>query len=283
LIIPSLSVSLFGAAIRGDLNVLRRLLLSPDNNINVNAIDKKTGLTAVFFAAQLGHVDVVATLHTLGGARLDIPATIDGRTPAYAAAANGYIQVVKLIADANASINVMQPRKDGRTPLHAAAMGNHVSVINTLIIDYGAKVNVRTNIGGTPLYIASHFGHLKAVVRLFELGGNVNVAKYDGTTPVFVCAQQGHIEVLRKLHDLGGADVDVADSEGYTPLFVAAQHKQIKIATLLVHYGADLTKALSVTREKQHPEAFRILKTLKTLKIRNTTKENKDESEHAEL
>ena len=256
LILSISSTSIFGAAIRNDVTLLRKLLTT-NTNIDINAIDKRTGLTAVYFASQLGHVDVITELH-LHHARLDIP-TQDGRTPGYVAAENGHLQVLELLAKLGGSKVILIPRNDGRSSIHAAAMKGHLSIINTLVLNHGQNVNVQTNIGGTALYVAAHFGHLNTVVQLHSLGADLNMAKKDGTTPVFVCAQQGYIELVKKLQELGAA-MDVPDQDGFTPLFAAAQHEQKDIAQVLVELGADVKKALRDTKEKQHPAAYQILK-----------------------
>ena len=51
----------------------------------------------------------------------------------------------------------------------------------------------------TPLYIASHEGHLEIVKVLIAGGGDVNKADKYGNTPVHVVSEYGHLEIVKVL------------------------------------------------------------------------------------
>jgi hypothetical protein len=104
-------------------------------------------------------------------------------------------------------------------------------------------VNLATNDGGTPLFIAAQKGHLGVVKWLVEEGkANVKFAMSDGYTPLFIAARKGHLGVVKWLVEEGKANVNLATNEGATPLFIAAQEGHLRLVKYLVREAhADLT------------------------------------------
>ena len=56
------------------------------------------------------------------------------------------------------------------------------------LIENGATVDVKTNRGSTPLYIACHNGHIESVKCLIENGANVNTKDNTDCTPLFAAS-----------------------------------------------------------------------------------------------
>jgi len=64
--------------------------------------------------------------------------------------------------------------------------------------------------GITPLYTASHAGHVDTVKILLAAGANVDAANmFDGATALCVAARQGDVDVVSALLDYG-ADLNIA-------------------------------------------------------------------------
>ena len=63
-----------------------------------------------------------------------------------------------------------------------------------LLRDAGAAKDQVTNTGGTPLYTASHQGHVEVVKLLCDVGANMEQAKKDGF-------QRGHAELVELLRE----------------------------------------------------------------------------------
>lgn len=79
----------------------------------------------------------------------------------------------------------------GSTPLHEAlkfrplAMDSFVNDIVEELVKYGANVNIRDEIGCTPLHYAAKNGDASLVKYLVLAGADVNVCNYEGSTPLW--------------------------------------------------------------------------------------------------
>ncbi|MES2677258.1 MAG: ankyrin repeat domain-containing protein [Pseudomonadota bacterium] len=96
-------------------------------------IDQKTkteaGFTALYIAAQNGHLEVVKEL-IKANANVNLGTDDDGTTPAWIAACNGHFDILVELIKANADID--QPRADGQTPLDIAILKGHQIIIELL-------------------------------------------------------------------------------------------------------------------------------------------------------
>ena len=64
-----------------------------------------------------------------------------------------------------------------------------------MLIESGASVNVQSQNGFTPLYMAAQESHDGVVRLLLSAGANQSLATEDGFTPLAVALQQGHDKV----------------------------------------------------------------------------------------
>lgn len=73
-----------------------------------------------------------------------------GRTLLYTASKSGFCDTCKMLLQKGASVDEVQ--RDGSTPLHGAAYFGHAQVV-TLLLQHGARTNLRNNWGNTSLAI----------------------------------------------------------------------------------------------------------------------------------
>jgi ankyrin repeat protein len=101
------------------------------------------------------------------------------KTALYCAAEHGHVDIILPLLERGASVNAVQ--KDRFSPLHAAARNGHEKVVKVLL-DSGALVEAETKNGGTALYIAAEHGHEKVVNVLLGSGVNKEVRDDRGQT-----------------------------------------------------------------------------------------------------
>ena len=79
---------------------------------------------------------------------------------------------------------------DGTTALHWAAHRNNLAIAQALL-QAGAKVNVVTELGVTPLVLAGENGNGDMVTAFLEAGANPNVLTVAGESPLMAAARSG--------------------------------------------------------------------------------------------
>jgi ankyrin repeat protein len=88
------------------------------------------------------------------------------------------------------------------------------------------------------LYVAQK-GHKDIVALLIERGADIDAASDVGSTPLYIASQKGNVEVVEYLlrH---GANVDAKFKGYYTPLYIACQNGWLPIVKLLLNAGANI-------------------------------------------
>src|SRR3990167_6100969 len=110
------------------------------------------------------------------------------------------------------------------------------------LLSASANPNIANRNGHTPLYWASHQGHLEVVKELLSAPGNgvdPNIANKDCKTPLYWASRRGHLEVVRELL-FAGADPNIANENGETPLFWASRNQHLEVVKELENYFASL-------------------------------------------
>jgi ankyrin repeat protein len=98
-----------------------------------------------------------------------------------------------------------------------------------LLLHEKTDVNQATTDDGiTPLYAASHFGHVESVGELLKhqlINPNKAMADNDGDTPLIAAARKGHVQVAELLlaHTAIDPNQGRGGGTGATPLYEAAQ------------------------------------------------------------
>ncbi|MCW3096662.1 MAG: ankyrin repeat protein [Chthonomonadaceae bacterium] len=146
-------------------------------------------------------------------------------------------QVVETMLRHGAKVNMRG--EIGLTPLHWAVRSNHQRTVDVLI-SHGADVNAKADNGTTPLMYVSD-GHTSIVRMLIEHGANVNARDDDGLTPMSSSLPNVRPDSLRLLIDKG-ADVNTRDKDGETPLMKASKYNSSPTAVvrMLIEHGAQI-------------------------------------------
>ena len=137
-------------------------------------------------------------------------------------------------ADVNAKTEL------GRTPLHRA-FGWYSASIATFLLSKGADVDAKDDAGVTPLlWIIHHWPERLADLSvLLDWGARPDAADHDGWSPLHEAACWGHDEILGFLVAKGG-DVNARSKQGWTPLSAAAFFGETRAVEILRTHGAQL-------------------------------------------
>ena len=127
-------------------------------------------------------------------------------------------------------------KKAGVYNLHDAASKNAYEAA-AVLLNQGADVNTKDNLGRTPLHYAAEKNASATAEMLLKQGADANAKDKDGFTPLHFTAvanASATAEVLLKR----GADANAKDKDGFTPLHFTAVANASATAELLRSYGA---------------------------------------------
>ncbi len=88
---------------------------------------------------------------------------------------NNKIDIVKLFIKYGADVNVTGFREDS-TPLHLAAIRGYEDIVK-ILIDNGAKIDMRNRMEETPLMYAAQKGHYNVAELLIQNGADINAKR----------------------------------------------------------------------------------------------------------
>ena len=151
------------ATIYDHLNVVEALL---NEGVNMETVDDEMKKTALYWAAEKGHLDILVALIEKG-----------------------------------ANVNHADDFKS--TPLLMAAEEGHVDVVRALI-DSGANIDNADNYDTTPLISAAQFGNTEVVRVLVDAGANIEHTNKDGKTALDVAQYMGDYDVVEILTNQSG-------------------------------------------------------------------------------
>ena len=279
---PAATVQELFRAIRSN-DLARVRELSHDPSISKSADDK--GITPLLYASAFGSLDAMRTLIDAGvdvnaaepqgatplhwaacdparvklllehGAKAD-PKTALGRTPLISASGcESAGESVRMFLEKGADVNARQD--NGNTALYEATVAAGPRICRMLLA-VGAKPDIVTKSGETPLMNAVGYGDVELVKMLIARGVPVNAKNISSgkvrhgdiamkeLTALMFAAPFGSPEMVKTLLE-AGADVKMRDGRGMTPLMfaVASDNQDARVVKLLMEHGSDVNAASS--------------------------------------
>ena len=232
---PTRFTRLHGAAFLGIAEIVSAVLEMKEQGSNA---DDCMGMTALIWASNRGHEEVVKILLEREDVNPNQADTEYGRTPLSWAAESGCEWVVKMLLDRE-DINPNQTDTNfGRTPLSWAAKRGYEGIVKMLLERDDVDPNqADTKYGRKPLSWAAESG-CEGVVKMFLERDDVDPNQADteyGRTPLSWAALSGSEGVVKILLERDSVDPNQADTEyGRTPLSWAAVRGREGVVKLLL-------------------------------------------------
>jgi len=168
-----------------------------------------------------------------------------GRPPIVEAAKNSDKAALRSLVQQKADVNAADV--DGSTALLWVAYHDDIECAD-LLLRAGAKPNLATDLGVTPLWQASENGSSAMVKRLLAAGADPNLALLSGETPLMVGSRSGYPDVVEQLL-AKGANPNVHGTRGQTALMWAVAQKHPEVVKVLIAHHADLNLKSDVWSE----------------------------------
>lgn len=232
------------AACGGHQRVVKLLLKrGKDLGLKVKQAKDHTSWTPVHFAARIGHVGIIDTLVTEGGAEVDTQTAHFGRTPLHYASQEGHAAAIQILLDHGANIHA-RTFDTGEMALHLAAKSAQPAAVAALLWN-GSCLNSQCTDGMTALHYAVSYdfritdtalvNDSMFVVRyLLENGADIDILDNEGQT-VLHYAILGYVEVVEMLLEKGAA-MDIKNDAGFTAYQLAMRTGRPDMKNLM-HFG----------------------------------------------
>ena len=119
------------------------------------------------------------------------------------------LDICRLLIDKGARVEIKE--RDCWTPLHIAAINSHIEVVR-LLCDRGAHVEARTSRGNwhpgrRPLHLAAADGHISIVKELIEVrNAEINGRNGNGEAALWIARRSGKADIVAYLISRGGIE-----------------------------------------------------------------------------
>jgi ankyrin repeat protein len=210
----------FAATALGDTNQAKQLLAT-DNKVTL--VRDCNGETPLHWAMQAGRPPMVA-FWIAAGVPLDTT-NFAGQTALHQAATTGQVEFVKSLLAGRASTGIRDT--NGWTPLDAAIQARQADCIHLLLPENPADTHSERGLTMS-LHAAAAAGNIGALAAILETETNLEVRNELGLTPLQVAVTKGHLAAAALLVDKG-ADVKVRDPEGNSLLHQILLQEQLTI------------------------------------------------------
>ncbi|CAM9347882.1 unnamed protein product [Scytosiphon promiscuus] len=134
------------------------------------------------------------------------------------ACGRGVLMEVKATVE-DGGVDLSHVDQEGRTALHVAASKRQSCDVLAYLLQEGARINERDNVGAVPLHLAASNRNLGGIRLLLRFGAEVNVRDDRGCTPLFAaCQASGHSRAILELLKRGADPTLTNDEDAQTPL-----------------------------------------------------------------
>ena len=222
------STALHCAAAAGHVRVIERLL---DAGFDRGQHDG-AGLTAAEVSARQSHSTSAAITHLL------LPRDMGGKlVHDYVNMTMEDVPMVSGLVKGGAFLDWQDA--SGDTPLHRAVYFKHI-IISRILLQAGAKTNIRGHASASPLHVAAFTGCVEIVADLVTAGADMEPRVVGDFSPLHLAVVKNRLNVVRLLLNAGAYTENHEAYCGQTPLSWACRGCLSLIVRALVEAGADV-------------------------------------------
>ncbi|KAK9127174.1 hypothetical protein Syun_015971 [Stephania yunnanensis] len=214
-----------------------------------------------------------------------------GETALFTAADKGHLDVVLELLKYTTKEGVSRKNRSGFDALHIAASQGHQAIVQVLLDhDPGLSKTLGPS-NATPLITAATRGHTAVVNELLSKDSSLlEISRSNGKNALHLTARQGHVEIVRALLEKDPQLARRTDKKGQTALHMAVKGVNCEVVKLLL--GADAAivmlpdkngnTALHVATRKKRAEIVRELLLLPDTNVNALTRDHKTALDIAE-
>jgi ankyrin repeat protein len=156
------------------------------------------------------------------------------------------VEIAKILLDKKA--NVELPASNGDTALILAARNYKDSTMVKLLLEHGAKISAKNELGSNALIEAASANNLENLKLLIARGAKIDEPDADGDTALMNAVSKERIDSVKLLLE-HGAKINAVNNHGQTALFRAAMDDDshydwggdyVEVTKLLLAKGADI-------------------------------------------
>ncbi|KAI4332450.1 hypothetical protein L6164_017359 [Bauhinia variegata] len=255
------------AAQCGDVAAIKRIICE----INAQMVGTNSGAD---FDAEVAKIrsDIVNEVNDLG------------ETALYTAAERGHLDVVKELLPYATRDGVSVKNRSGLNPLHIAASNGHHEIVQVLL-DYDSRlIKTVDQFNATPLISAATKGHVDVVKQLLSHEpGLLELSRSNGKNALHFAARQGHVDVVRTLLQKDPQLARRTDKKGQTALHMAVKGTNCDVVKWILDADASIVMlpdkfgntALHVATRKKRVEIVNELLLLPDVNVNALTREHK--------
>ncbi|MCJ1245363.1 hypothetical protein MMC30_002567 [Trapelia coarctata] len=197
----------------------------------------------LWIAAKRGQRDVVRRIASHTRANIDAALEQGGTTALYQAAEFGHVDVAELLLQLGANINTSNSH--GETVLHAAARAESRKCFS-LFLAGGADPRARDKDGITPIHLAvkgTNVHLLELLLPIHNEGPSLMTRTVcQNRTPVLLAAASGQLPSLKfLLENFSGADIFDKDHDNISCLHLAAEGGTSEMVEFALQNGLSIT------------------------------------------
>ena len=194
------------------------------------------GRSPLHLAIRSGELTIVKMLVEAGA---DVRATdADRETCLILAAYDGHTDIVRYLVSLP-EVDLNQQGSNNFTALQVAVKRKHADMVQVLI-DAGADIDTKDDVGCSPLHLASRSGELTTVKMLVKAGADVRATDDRRYTCLIFAAYLGLTDTVRYLVSLPEVDLNHQQINNHTALNAAVYKKHADVVQVLIDAGADI-------------------------------------------